>query len=1028
MIASYLLPAADTCRHNLLAPKWLLAPSRRIGIQWKDQLNLNEVNTVNVHTKTLKSLVLQFVSATLAETGMEFASEFHCSMLSNKVLTDLLAAGELEYFHQVNAVEQLADRLTKTLVDIRLAGLGHTTFQTAGLESSQKSGDLKRLFRAFARELKDRALMDYADCVGLALSELKQNKLTLPNDLIVISPVDLQPSTLEKQFLSTLIDRCQYVAPGSFKVKAKSLTQVEATFNRTIGEINEVQLVFQTAFDRRERYGFDQIEILHTDYSTYVPLIHEQLAVNVGDESSSIDDLPVTFGEGLACIYSRPGRALRSWVRWRRGGFLQSQIVLMIREGLIHFPTADPNGVTGFTLLAHRLRELPIGFGSERYKICLADAIKNSQSAIGARNKRLENLEKAPLSRHNDFGKLIFEQLSHTLGSLIDLTPSNAAAPKEVLAAAKSFLKKFARSSSRIDNYAKQKLLNDVDALAQVTDSVTDLEVDVWALLEQLPVDSRILASGPMPGRIHVDHIARGGHSGRKATFVVGLDDTRFPFRGGQDPLLLDLERRTISTELPTVAQTNMRSRENLQVLINRLNGDVSFSYATYSLADDREQFPSTALLETFRTFNNQPTASLHDFETVAGTPVSFCPNDRVQFVSDNQWWQARLNQEPELDKRNELIHQEFPHLHSGHRADLQRASALFTQYDGLVPLAGDTLDPTGPDAKRTSPSKLETFGACPRKFFLRYGLGIYPPDEHVVDNERWLDALQLGSLIHDVFEHFLRDLTQQERVPQLDRDFADLKSLLHAKIETIKSEIPIPNQDAYQRQLERLEKTCEIFLRKEESYYRETNSIPWVLEASIGLGDEPQSALDCIEPVSLTLSDGRVLSVGGKIDRIDKIGGLDTLRFGIWDYKSGSTWGFDQANPFQQGRKLQPFLYAAMLRHRLVKEIGTDAKPIFFGYFFPSPSAEGQRLRWTSGELKTGDALVSHICDAISAGAFLATNDSKDCGFCQYLPICGTPTATCSQSLIQLETCPDTALDPMRSLREIALEEEPPG
>ena len=272
-----------------------------------------------------------------------------------------------------------------------------------------------------------------------------------------------------------------------------------------------------------------------------------------------------------------------------------------------------------------------------------------------------------------------------------------------------------------------------------------------------------------------------------------------------------------------------------------------------------------------------------------------------------------------------------------------------------------------------------------------------------------------------------MRSLTEQGNAPELARDLDELRSILHSKIETLKSDIPIPNQDAFERQLQRLEKSCEIFLRKEEEYCRETNSVPWILEASIGLGDEPRTQMDCSDPVSLTLKDGRSLKVGGRIDRIDRVGGADSIQFGIWDYKSGSTWGFEQSSPFQQGRKLQPFLYAGMLRHRLAKEIGPDAKPMFFGYFFPSPKTEGLRLQWTSGELKTGDGILSHICDAISTGAFMATNDEKDCGYCEYLPICGDPAATSQQSLVQLKVCSDSALDPMRSLREIALEEAPP-
>ena len=1027
MIASHLLPASETCQQNLLTPKWLLAPSRRVGIQWKDQLNLAGIHTVNLHSETIKSLVIKIVSTKMTEAGVEFASGVHCSMISGKVISDLLAAGELEYFHKVKATDQLALLLTKTLREIRLGGLDHTKLDSAAIESPAKAADLRRLLVAFESELKERSLVDYADCMILAIKQLEHKVSSLPDNLVVISPVDLENCELEKQFIGRLKKNCVYVGPATSKPDVT--VHVDARFKRAIGEVNEIQLMFQSAFDSVGDSGFDKIEILHTDYSTYVPLIHEQLAAKLGCESVSIEDLPVTFGEGLACIYSRPGRALRSWVRWMKADFLQSQIVLMIREGLIRFdaPAEKRIGI-GFSQLANRLRKLPIGFGADRYEIRLEEAIEIAEAEIAARKARQDDSDSLHFSPDYDFGKAAFEQLRETVGALIDLTPRRDAEPKEILAAASRFLNQVARYCNQLDGYARQKLLNDVEGIAHAIASAPDVEVDVWTLLEQLPVKSRILASGPRPGRIHVDHIAKGGHSGRMSTFIVGLDDSRFPFRGGQDPLLLDLERRGISTALPTATKANVLSRENLQSLLGRLNGQVTFSYATYSLASDREQFPSAALLETYRTLVSDPTASLHDFEVAAGTPVSYCSYENTNLVSPDQWWQAKLNEEASIEKRFEHIGVGFPHFRLGQIADEQRESDLFTQFDGHVPLAGSELDPTRSDASRTSPSRLETFGVCPRKFFFRYGLGIHPPDEHVVDNENWLNALQLGSLIHGVFEDFLRSLTTRGDVPELSRDLDILKSVLHSKIDAIRSDIPIPNQDAYERQLQRLEKSCEIFLRKEEQYCRETNSVPWIMEATIGLGDEPKSQLDCADPVTLTLIDGRQLKVGGRIDRIDRVGGADSLQFGIWDYKSGSAWKFDQASPFQQGRKLQPFLYAGMLRHRLAKEVGPDAKPSFFGYFFPSPRTDGLRLQWTSGELKTGDGILSHICDAISAGAFMATNDVKDCGsFCEYLPICGDPADTCNQSLVQLTACSDAALDSMRSLRGIEVEEEPP-
>ena len=114
-------------------------------------------------------------------------------------------------------------------------------------------------------------------------------------------------------------------------------------------------------------------------------------------------------------------------------------------------------------------------------------------------------------------------------------------------------------------------------------------------------------------------------------------------------------------------------------------------------------------------------------------------------------------------------------------------------------------------------------------------------------------------------------------------------------------------------------------------------------------------------------------------------------------------------------------------LRHRLLREVDPQAKVNYFGYFFPSPRAGGERIQWTTGDLKSGDAVLLQICDAISAGTFIATNEKNDCKFCDYKPICGEPEATAASSLVQLGKCDQRSLDPIRALRGVPLDEIPP-
>ena len=304
-------------------------------------------------------------------------------------------------------------------------------------------------------------------------------------------------------------------------------------------------------------------------------------------------------------------------------------------------------------------------------------------------------------------------------------------------------------------------------------------------------------------------------------------------------------------------------------------------------------------------------------FSTTLVPQFHFASTDSGDWLRESDGELAKLLTSSDSEEARSILESQYPHFAAARFAEEQRETPAFTEFDGLVPEAGPSLSPTNSEG-RVSPSRLETFGTCPRRFFFKYGLGAYPPDEWNIDPERWLDPINLGNLIHGLFETFMRELTSDDRSPEAKRDLPRLLELLNEHIDAYLADIPILNEDAFQRQREWLEECCEIFLEKEEAYCLETGAKPWVMEAAIGLDEDPVSDLDCREPIALGLKNGELIRVGGRIDRIDRLATDGSESYAIWDYKSGSDWGFSQDDPFKQGRKLQSFLYVGMLRHRL--------------------------------------------------------------------------------------------------------------
>jgi ATP-dependent helicase/nuclease subunit B len=257
-------------------------------------------------------------------------------------------------------------------------------------------------------------------------------------------------------------------------------------------------------------------------------------------------------------------------------------------------------------------------------------------------------------------------------------------------------------------------------------------------------------------------------------------------------------------------------------------------------------------------------------------------------------------------------------------------------------------------------------------------------------------------------------------RVPQFDTDYERLRQLLQEKVKQYRDLYPPLNDAAFQRQVAQLEQTARTFLREDERHCKETGSVPVYLEASIGLaGDGHGTALDTSDPIPLRLPNGKVIRVRGRVDRIDRIGSGAVETYGIWDYKSGGTWGYDRADPLRQGRKVQPFVYVTIVGHCLKKAVTPEARVEFFGFFFPGVKAVGERLRWTPQELATGGEVLQNLCQLVADGVFVATNDYKqDCTYCDYLGICGDVVALSESVNRKLELSGNRMLEPFRVLR----------
>jgi ATP-dependent helicase/DNAse subunit B len=214
------------------------------------------------------------------------------------------------------------------------------------------------------------------------------------------------------------------------------------------------------------------------------------------------------------------------------------------------------------------------------------------------------------------------------------------------------------------------------------------------------------------------------------------------------------------------------------------------------------------------------------------------------------------------------------------------------------------------------------------------------PPDEADDDLDRWLDARQFGTLLHELFRTFLSELTAAAELPVFDRHIGRLTTLLNEAIAACRRDVPAPSENAFRRDCLKLLQIAKTFLQEEQQNCQ--SQTPKYFEAALGMtAGDFATDLDQEAPVAVQLADGRTLRARGQIDRIDQI---SELVYSICDYKTGSAYGYVQDNPFRNGRRVQNILYLKMVERVLRERVNPAARVALFEYFFPGTKANGLR------------------------------------------------------------------------------------
>lgn len=990
---------AEIVTKNRLREKVLIAPSFSSGHQIAEAVVKEGTPYLNLRIKTTSSLAYDMTALDFAVENISFLSRTSMLILLEDIFSGLKQK-KRSYFTDIEVKAGIINAFAEAIYSLRTSGINSSDLRPGQFVSEQKGREIIELLRQYETLLEEKSYADYPKVLYRAIDKLMKKEAP-QQDLLYLFVSDMPLSVLERKFIDLLPEDkivLPHDAPRGLiyprnyltfsltikNIKPKSdialmpwlfepeeapsaVKDLSVQMFHAVGRRNEVREVIRRLISLPATC--DDAEIIYTSYDDYVPLIYET-AVKFGIKTTLEEGIPVTF--------TRCGRAMLGLIAWVASNYEAIKFRQLLTGGCLNLQSAAVgNSIPSPAIMGRLVRESVIGWKRDRYLPVLKKM--HALYAAGLPDGE-ENGEKKELHRIKATNAEFLADIIKDIFSFIPETDKDGLVSINGFCdGVIKFNNKYSRVSDELDAEAKSAINKLLEETAEFTDRKVTLQ-EALTRIEMLVREVRVGQSGPSHGSVHISSYKRGGRSGRNRTFILGCEANLFPGTPGQNPVLLDKEMQEINKDLMLSSDLLKENLYRMASLLSALKGNVTFSFSSFDVLRGRESFPSSLLLQVHRLITGDLTSDYSELIKTLGVPSGYVtgrdPMDSIDY------WIQLFSGPQGLKKADAATIGLYPGLLEGIKASVARESDSFTEYDGKI-ISGKELDPRENQDIILSASRLEKFAKCPYSYFLKYVLRVRPLEEIKIEKGEWLDAIQRGSLLHDLFYRFMSELTAKKEKPSMHKHKALIEKLADDIIERVKEDIPPPGDAVFEQERKRILKSAEVFLRLEEAHCK--SSDPILFEVPFGCMDE-DTPVGLREPVEMDLENNKKIKIRGRIDRIDRV---DKHEYVIWDYKTGSTYGYKDNEILSGGKVIQHALYA-VAAEVILKKTGEDKKPVVrqSGYFFPTEKGTGRRFLKVRND-ETVKELLKIIFDIMRSGAFIASAEKESCTYCDYISVC---------------------------------------
>jgi ATP-dependent helicase/nuclease subunit B len=453
------------------------------------------------------------------------------------------------------------------------------------------------------------------------------------------------------------------------------------------------------------------------------------------------------------------------------------------------------------------------------------------------------------------------------------------------------------------------------DALVEIFEHQEMTAQDYFGLLASAFSQMTLAFIPPKLDQVLVGSIERSRHPNLKAIFLLGATQRQFPIPVASSGVLTDEDRDAAEAADFQIAPSSTQSLTDRQYLAYiAFTRPSQFMCVSYPCVDEkgspvmRSHFIDelqSLFEDVTEEFLADDLLKLHEVQNTAELDELLCSRlgrDSAQTVlsscsapttDDGLAGLLRaLQADGEYQPRSEQI---VSALSYENRAILEPgvAQELFGHY------------------LQASATRLATFAACPYKYFARYVLDLQPRREFK------LEPLDLGLFYHSALDSLQKRLAEEkENLAEIDRDrlvriLREQIAALAAKDSFLAQFVRRSAHNAFMiESAGRILEECTLGICR---MVRAGSFRPYLSEVGFG---RPQNVAGRLGRFELPLPDGRVLSLDGKIDRLDvaQIDGRNVAL--IFDYKRSRSGALFDWGGFYHGLDVQLAIYLLAVHH----------------------------------------------------------------------------------------------------------------